>query len=412
MVLHLGKHYVESNAALEEAYQLVEEQYATRVRDEAKAILVNETQLPYEGEPFEHVWINIIKALNFAAQQQWEEGLVEARRLDHRLNVLHDEREEDEYNEDPFARYLSGVLYESFGDMNNAYVAYRKAELAYEDAGEWFPVNMPDILKQDLFRLANMLGISEDVAKYQAKYPKVIESHNLNKDYAQVVWIDYVGQGPEKEDLFIDVPLSLEALQLVALAKGISGPSSRRTRGRDMFFYGLHGRIARVSLPRFVPHQQSMPSRRIQLTKDQEAFEAVSQEVYDVGAVAQKNLDDRYESLVLRAAARAALKLAAAEGIGYGTRAAVNDSKHEWVGLVVTLLARMVALATEEADIRSWRLLPGKIHMARLWLPAGSYGVSIDPPDYENSSARVPPETTLTLQKGDVRFVIQYHGTF
>ncbi len=406
MVFHLAGRYVESNAALEKAYQLVEDQYATRIRDEAKAILINETQLPYEGEPFEHVWINIIKALNFAVQEEWEEGLVEARRLDHRLNVLYDDREDDEYREDPFARYLSGVLYEAFGDRNNAYVAYRKAEQAYEDSKEWSKVSIPDMLKRDLFRLASSLGISEDRTRYQNKYSKVIESDQVTDGRAQIVLISFEGQGPEKEDLFIDVPISLEALQLVAIAKGMGGPSTRRTRGRDAFFYGIHGRVARVALPRVIQHRSSVAARHVYLTNENQSFESQTEEVYDMGAVAKKNLDDHYESLVLRAAARAALKLAAAEGVGYGARAAVKDGKHQWVGLVVTLLARIVAFATEEADIRSWRLLPGKIQMARLWVPPGSYAVQYGNPDAKQSQD--DQAATVILEKDEVRVLLQY----
>ncbi len=90
MVLHLADRYDESNTVLEEAYLLLRNCIRARLRDEASAILVNETQLPFEGEPFEHVMINVIKALNYALLQKWNEALVEARRIDHRLNVLSD----------------------------------------------------------------------------------------------------------------------------------------------------------------------------------------------------------------------------------------------------------------------------------------------------------------------------------
>ena len=107
--------------------------------------------------------IPVIKALNYAMLQQWNEALVEGRRIDHRLNVLHDQQEETEkYQEDPFARYLVGLLYEMAGDLNNAYVGYRKAEQVYEDSLAWSRVALPDILKADLIRTAERLGLKEE----------------------------------------------------------------------------------------------------------------------------------------------------------------------------------------------------------------------------------------------------------
>ena len=140
----------------------------------ASALLVNEARQPYEGAPHEHVMVNVVKGLNYAFLQQWSEALVEARRIDHRLNVLSDKVEEkNTYHEDPFARYLVGLLYDIAGDINNAYVGYRKAEQVYEDEQAWIRVPLPDVLKSDLIRTANRLGLHEDVEHYQEKYPEV-----------------------------------------------------------------------------------------------------------------------------------------------------------------------------------------------------------------------------------------------
>lgn len=128
MTLHVSGRYEESNAILEQAELRVEELYTRRLRTEAKALLVNDTKLPYAGAPYEQVMINVLKAINYALLEDWDESLVEARRIDHRLNVLSDSVEDTEaYRDDAFARYLTGVLYEAAGDLNNAFIAYRKA---------------------------------------------------------------------------------------------------------------------------------------------------------------------------------------------------------------------------------------------------------------------------------------------
>ncbi len=233
MVLHLAGRYTESNVALEEAHLLIEDLYTKRLTDTASALLVNEARQPYEGAPHEHVMVNVVKGLNYAFLQQWTEALVEARRIDHRLNVLSDSVDDkEEYQEDPFARYLVGLLYDVAGDTNNAYVGYRKAEQIYQEGQAWTRVALPDVLKGDLIRTANRLGLQEEATQYVERYPEVAAQPNLSQDpnLSQVVVVAYHGQGPKKEDLFIDVPISLDALQLVALTKPGFRGSTRRTR--------------------------------------------------------------------------------------------------------------------------------------------------------------------------------------
>ncbi|MDH5774830.1 MAG: hypothetical protein OEZ57_07935, partial [Nitrospirota bacterium] len=228
MVLHLAGQYAESNSVLEEAHLLIEDLYTKRLRDEAASLLVNEARQPYEGAPHEHVMVNVVKALNYAAQQQWNEALVEARRIDHRLNVLSDKEEgKDRYHEDPFARYLVGLLYDIAGDTNNAYVGYRKAEQIYKENVGWTRVMLPDVLKRDLIRTANRLGLQGEAKQYQEKFPEVANPTSVSPrgNLAQIVVVSYHGKGPKKEDLLIDVPVSLDALALVALTK----PGLRRS---------------------------------------------------------------------------------------------------------------------------------------------------------------------------------------
>ncbi len=413
MVLHLAERYVESNKVLEEAYTLVEDLYTRHLRDEASGLLVNEAQRPFEGAPYEHVMINVVKALNYAALQQWDEALVEGRRIDHRLNVLHDKQEGKEtYQEDPFARYLVGMLYDITGDLNNAYVGYRKAEQVYEDSRAWSRVVFPDILKADLIRTAERLGLSDEVQQYREKFPEVSIASVSDGLYsqAQLIVISYHGQGPKKEDVIIDVPVSLDALYLVALTKPWFGRSTRDKRGAESLLYGIHGQIARIALPRLTVKKTSLAHDVIEGTNQTASFKTQSERVYDIAAVAEKNLDDDYNGLVLRAVARSAMKMAAAEGITIGARAAAGRNNQDWVGLLVGAIARIFALATEEADIRSWRTLPGELQLTRLWVDPGDYSVAIQSMDYQGRKAGESQHHRLQLMKGETTLVI--HQSF
>ena len=79
MVLQVAGQYEQSSAALEQAEEDVERLYTRSIRTETVAFLTNDNMLPYEGDAHEHVMINVVKALNYAAQGQIQEALVEVR---------------------------------------------------------------------------------------------------------------------------------------------------------------------------------------------------------------------------------------------------------------------------------------------------------------------------------------------
>ena len=132
MTLHLAGRYAGSNRHLESAERRIDDLYTQSVTSHAGAMLTNDNTLPYEGEDYEKVFINVIGALNYVYLGQWDDALVEARKVDHKLNVLNDRYDKKNvYKEDAFARYLSGILYEGRGEWNDAFISYRKAYETY-----------------------------------------------------------------------------------------------------------------------------------------------------------------------------------------------------------------------------------------------------------------------------------------
>ncbi|HLA61601.1 MAG TPA: hypothetical protein VK626_05090, partial [Nitrospiraceae bacterium] len=101
MTLQLAGDYQQSNAILEQAEEELDRLYTRKIRTETLAFMTNDAALPYEGDPYEQVLINVLKAVNYAVLGQWQDALVEARRIDHRLNVLSDRtKEKNAYRED------------------------------------------------------------------------------------------------------------------------------------------------------------------------------------------------------------------------------------------------------------------------------------------------------------------------
>ena len=128
VVLQMMGQYEESNKFLEEAY-LFTEDYRKSYTKEAASILINPMVKPYTGEDHELVLTHYFKVLNYLRMRQFEEALVECRRVNNKLNQLNDryEKKKNRYKRDAFAMNLMGIAYESSGDINNAFIAYRNA---------------------------------------------------------------------------------------------------------------------------------------------------------------------------------------------------------------------------------------------------------------------------------------------
>jgi uncharacterized protein len=404
MTLQLAGEYEQSNEVLEKAEDEIDRLYTRSIRTESFAFMTNDTSLPYEGEPYEQVMINVLKALNYASLDRWQDALVEARRIDHRLNVLADRtKEKAAYRDDGFARYLSGILYESAGDINNAFVAYRKAYETFDAARAWSRTGVPVQLRADLLRTADALHLSQEFTEYHQLFPdtpwKTIEEQ---QHLAQVLVISYNGRAPLKEDQFLDLPVSMDALQLVLLNRGFTSGNRQQQRAADSVLYGLNGRVVRVALPKIVPQKTQVPVDTVSLIPEQGTPVIVRTELaQNVTALADKALSERMAGIAVKAVARAAFKYSLAEGATRGTQHAVGGDAGPWVALAVSLLTKGFAVASEEADKRSWRTLPDEIHVARTWVSPGTYRVT------PSAGANGASAKSLSLRSGQTAVVIQ-----
>jgi hypothetical protein len=411
MTLQLAGDYQQSNAVLEQAEEELDRLYTRKIRTETLAFMTNDTELPYEGDPYEQVLINVLKAVNYAVLGQWQDALVEARRIDHRLNVLSDRTtDKNAYREDGFARYLSGILYESTGDVNNAFIAYRNAYETFEATRAWSHTTVPSQLREDLLRTAEALHFTQELAEYQHVFPSTRwETSQALQHLAQIVVISYNGRAPRKEDQFLDLPISLDALQLVLLNRGFSQANQHANRAVDTALYGFNGRVVRVALPRLIPQKTHVPVDTVNLIPDNGTRVTLNTElVHNVTALAEKALSERMAGITVKALARAATKFALAEGATRGAQQAAGKDAGPWVGLLVGLLTKSLAVASEEADKRSWQTLPDEIHLARVWVPPGRYqvqnrlvGESYDPlePEAMQTLSLGPGETAMLLQR-------------
>ena len=88
ILAHYGGRFEESNRNLAQAEIIFEDLYTRSISKESAAMVINEKTLPYDGEDFEKVLVNLFMALNYAALGMKDDALVEARKVDQKLSVI------------------------------------------------------------------------------------------------------------------------------------------------------------------------------------------------------------------------------------------------------------------------------------------------------------------------------------
>ncbi len=381
-------HYEKSNQAFETAEQLTEDQHRNALT-EAAVLVTNPEIRPYKPEDFEVIMINFYKALNYLQMNNMEDALVEARKINIRLQQLNDKYPDhkNRYQRDAFAQLLMGLIYDAAGDANNAFIAYRNAYDTYQsDYVKNFGLAAPEQLKQDLLRTAYTCGLTSELQEYEKLFDTRYTLSPTSPD-GQLVFFWLNGFGPVKSEwgiTFTKIQRNDGAIVFHNEELGLTFP----------FFWGNgynendRNSLADVNVVRAVfPKYIERPPAFTQglLTYDNKSY--ALQEAEDINQIAFKTLHDR----MVRELSNSLLRVAVKQGLRY-----TASKQNEWLGFAVGLASAF----TEKADTRNWQTLPYSISYARIPLNASENkielkftGPKISP---DNQSLEIPSNNKRT----------------
>ena len=349
----LGK-YEASNDFFEKAY-LFGEDYHVNYFHEATGYLTNPNMSVYRGEDHEHLMLLYFKAINFLKMQKPAEALVECRRLNIRLNQLSDKyKSEKKYQRDAFIHNLMGIIYQSTGDYNNAFIAYRNALEIYEqDYQTLFSLSAPEQLKKDLLNTAWWTGFNDEFREYQDKFD--MSDYVPEKPAAELVFFWHNGLSPVKSEWNINFIIDHQSDNMVVFSNeslGITFPFHLEEKKEKSDLERLE--IFRVAFPRYDERPEYYSTGFLRYDSIAIPLE-VSE---DISRIAFHSLKERMVLEFSKGLLRAALKKATEMSI-----------KKEDEGLAA--LIGVVNALTEKADTRNWQTLPHSIYYARVPLHEG-----------------------------------------
>jgi len=238
---------------------------------------------------------------------------------------------------------------------------------------------VPDLVRQDLLRVTEALGLNQEHQEYQRAFPGLMwQSEAASRSDGELVFITQAGRAPLKRDLFVDIPFGADALAVALATKRYDRYDTHDHRAAESILFGLTGRVVRLAVPQFVPRRSVIAYTEARIANGGSRYTARSVLMEDITAIAVRDLEDRLFRTTVKAAARAAWKYALAEAVRVGVRESFSDKNTGAVaGAVAGAIARSLAIASEEADKRSWATLPDRVFVGRMRLPPGTYDVEL-----------------------------------
>jgi hypothetical protein len=359
---------------LEAAEEFMELRRDPSAGDEVSKWLVNDTAATYYGEPYEEIYVNVLKLAARLERGEIDGGAtVEARRMAGKADVLRDRylrsfaaveqkgRQEvrgwsgtqslgpqyptskGEFIESTLGLYLSAIAFMKSGDPELQSVVSRRLNTAIEAQGDLVgPLNPESFAR---------LG-------------------DLDADDANTLFVAFSGRGPTK------VPQSF-------------GPI-------PIYTYTIY-----FELPELVGGSAEPDSVRVVFEDDPDKAPLELSLAEDMRSVAKANHERQLPLIYARAYLRSSLKAASVaigtEAARRGTRDNDAQAAIEIAGIIGGLL---FVTQTEKADLRCWTFLPGQAHVGLAKLPPGEHRVRIE---YWGGGRLLHTTPSQTISVGDRR---------
>ncbi len=383
----LTGNYAKSNEYFNQA-DLTIEDYQKNLGNEALSLITNPMQKQYTGEDFEKVLIHYYKALNYAQLGRADEAIVECKRLNLKIQRLNDKyTKKNRYSEDAFGLNLMGIIYESTGDVNNAFISYRNAVEAYEKTYEpQFKTAIPLQLKKDVIRTAYEMGFEDEGIRFEEKFK--LKNIPRNANNGEVVFFWNNGLSPVKAENSINFSIVKGQGGYITFVNEDLGLSLPFPVQQDDNKSGGLGDLefVRVAFPKYLERKPYYASASIVANAKDYPLELAE----DINAIAFKTLQDR----MLREMGSSLMRLATKKAAEYAMRDQ-NQHAGSLVGIVNAI--------TEKADTRNWQTLPNTISYTRIELPAGAQEINMKLRSFDNRTIR-EQKFNFVIQKGKTQF--------
>lgn len=360
--------YQESNGYFNAADSLLGSPGRNKVWDQALGLVTNPAMQVYRGEDFEKLLIHYYKSINYLQLNMMEDATVEARRISLSGYALNDRKNNNanKYANDAFSMIIQGVVYESSGDINNAFIAYRNAADLFlrQPDKTYYGITLPVQLQEDLLRTAWQLGFQQEQAYYATQFGRNYQPVN-NPDGGEVLVFWENGLAPVKAEANFFFTLTERGPGNFVFTdpdNTIVIPFDFQLFSRDSCRQlRRHFDAFRIAFPKYVEQPLYFTNASIQTDS---SFNLPLEKVEDINQLAFRTLQERFLKEMGLALTRLTIKKLAEQQV---------KKENESLGEALNLLN----ILTEKADTRNWQSLPHSIYYTRIPLKKGANKVTL-----------------------------------
>lgn len=312
--LYLGD-WAGSRQDLEEAKNIMSSMQAVSVTENFAALTTNETLRTYNGTPTDLVMVHEMLALGYLLAGDLDGARVEM--LQANVTMKQEADDDSTLGQLASARFLSGLIYEMNREWDDALIAYRRAYEILSDRNE----AIPPALQTSLLNLTKRQGFKKEYQDFSNRFGR--EASLPGKGEGE--WIL----------LYFD------------------GVVSNKTEARISVYDGEVGAMVSVVMPKYFPSQYQPRS----LTLVAAGAESQRSGIIDnLETRAREDLDAERAKILAAATVRAVAKHKMVQEA---------QSKNDFSGILMNI----ASVASEQADVRSWNMLPASLQVARIKAP-------------------------------------------
>jgi len=327
--------YKQSIESFTNAEEYIDQLFTKSIKTGIGAFISNDTELNYNGEVYEDVYLNGFKSLGYLKMDNFESALVEARRIAQKLSEA--EQKYSEYasamaesdttekdikweagtssiHDSPLSHYLAGALYAKAGEEDGARIEMNKLKRA----------------------INNHQAMPDSKLKFDSAFTKV-----QHPDHYNTMLMAFCGNAPDKVEFSINTDLNFD------------------------------GKGVKIAIPRLKMRPSNVGIIDVVIN---DTMSTELKIIEEMDKVARETFEIKKPIIIARATIRGILKSVAQEGI----TDAIEDEYGSIAGDVASFLGGRAREATEQADLRGWQTMPGKVYTNVVKLPAGEHDVTFN----------------------------------
>lgn len=425
ILLHYSGQYDSSILELSKAVSVHDELFSKSISNEALSLVANDNVRPYRGKPHEIVLLHQFLAFDYLALGKYDDALVESRQAQLYLEELKRKAGKDvkAYADDGMFRYISALTYQAAGQRDDGAISMYQAVKAYRNS----PVPLPPVVARDAYLTLKATDRETDIQELKLTDaalpasasaaasgsagppgPGAIAASDPNG--AEIIVIGEAGRSPAlgqnafwgtwaRDGVLVIHYKDANGKEMTQVLPAPGLPASeisKASRGRKT----QSGTTFHIKFAMPAVKDVASRTRFFSIAGEAAPTPVKTAALTDLDPLMSRYLEENQTAMLMRTVIRVVTRTIAAQE----TKSAVSGS-NPILNLLLNIGTDVLADQVEQADTRTWFLLPKTVQIARLPVKPGSHSFTVQAHDDAGNPLSSTPFENITVKPGEKKFV-------